>query len=145
MLKSIEQLREIFAVGNKLKPYNNFKQRTFDFACKEINSIYDIGLSYEELKEGRKVTAVRFSFKPTSIIKRLDQAGIAHNTYVKPSIKKQNIKVPKNREILKNQLAFKDLQDKTKFESSNEKFTSDPKSIGSILTPFLQKFLPRKK
>ena len=58
MLKSVEQLRDIFAVGEKFKAYRDFKQRTFAHACEEINDNYDMGLRFEELKEGRKVVAV---------------------------------------------------------------------------------------
>ena len=32
MLKSVDQLREVFVVGNKFKTYNNFKQKTFAHA-----------------------------------------------------------------------------------------------------------------
>jgi plasmid replication initiation protein len=58
MLKSIEQLRISFAVGDKFKKYNHFKIRTFDHACKEINLNHAMNLGYEEIKEGRKVIAI---------------------------------------------------------------------------------------
>lgn len=65
LIKSVEQLREIFAVSNKLKAYKDFKVITFAHACKEINDNYDLNLRFEELKEKRKVVAVKFFFKPT--------------------------------------------------------------------------------
>jgi plasmid replication initiation protein len=55
MIKSVDKLREIFAVGEKFKAYKDFKKRTFDHACKEINDNYQMNLGYEEIKEGRKV------------------------------------------------------------------------------------------
>jgi plasmid replication initiation protein len=67
MLKSVDQLREVFAVENKFKTYNNFKQKTFAHACQEINDNHDMGLRFEELKEGRKVVAVKFFFKQTIV------------------------------------------------------------------------------
>jgi plasmid replication initiation protein len=68
MLKSIDQLRKVFALGNnKLKLYGNFKAKILNRACREINDNYDMNLRFEELKEGRKVVAVKFSFKPTII------------------------------------------------------------------------------
>ena len=91
LVKSLEQLREVFAVGDKFKKYNHFKNRTFDHACKEINNNYEMNLGYEEIKEGRKVVAVKFVFKKTKIHKVTNQrTGIEKNIYVKP--KKQNKK-----------------------------------------------------
>jgi len=67
MLKSLDQLRETFAVGDKFKLYGHFKAKTFAHACQEINDNYNIHLRFEELKEGRKVVAVKFFFKPTIV------------------------------------------------------------------------------
>ena len=80
MIKSIEQLREIFVVGSNFKRYNDFKRRTFDHACQEINDNYKMNLGYEEIKEGRKVIAVKFVFKKTRIHKVTNQkTGIKKN------------------------------------------------------------------
>ena len=87
VIKSIEQLRELFAVGNTSQRYNDFKRITFAHACKEINDQYDMDLRFEEIKEGRKVAAVKFFFKKTTVIQRTDQNGNVHNTYVKPKRK----------------------------------------------------------
>ena len=65
ILKSVEQLREIFAVGKKFPLYGNFKAKTFAHAVEEINSQYELKLRFEEIKEGRKVVAIRFEFIPT--------------------------------------------------------------------------------
>lgn len=62
MLKSVDQLREAFAVGDKFKAYKDLKRYTFGHACEEINSNYAMGLRFEEIKEGRKVVAVQFFF-----------------------------------------------------------------------------------
>lgn len=83
--KSLEQLREIFAVGNKLSVYADFKRRTFEHACKEINKIYDYGLSFKEFKKGRKVTSIKFSFKKTTVQRVINQkTGVSSNIYTKP-------------------------------------------------------------
>lgn len=88
MLKSVEELREAFAVGSKFKTYNDFKKYTFGHACKEINDNYDIGLSFEEIKEGRKIAAVRFFFKKTIVIKgKNPKTGLEQNLYSKPEAK----------------------------------------------------------
>jgi plasmid replication initiation protein len=65
ILKSVEQLREIFAVGKKFPLYGNFKAKTFAHAVEEINSQYELKLRFEEIKEGRKVVAIRFEFITT--------------------------------------------------------------------------------
>ena len=86
--KSIQQLRELFAVGQKLKAYKDFKVKTFSHACQEINDNYDMGLTFEEIKEGRKVVAVDFSFKKTMIHKVINQkTGVESNVYKKPTFK----------------------------------------------------------
>ncbi len=92
MIKSIDELRESFAVGKSFKLYGHFKQYTFGHACQEINDNYDMNLTFDEIKTGRKVVAIKFLFKQTHVIKRLDQNGRVHNEYIKPKAK---IKLPK--------------------------------------------------
>ena len=92
MLKSVQQLRESLAVGNALKMYADFKKKTFAHACQEINDTYDIGLRFEELKEGRKVVAVKFFFKKATVHQVTNQqTGAVTNVYRKP---KTMIKAP---------------------------------------------------
>ena len=65
IIKSLEQLRNILAVGNKYPVYKDFKVKTFNHAVDEINSQYkSIGLKYNEIKDGRKVVALEFIFNP---------------------------------------------------------------------------------
>lgn len=88
MMKSVDQLREVFAVGDKLKPYKDFKVRTFAHACQEINDKHNLSLSFEEIKEDRKVVAVKFSFKKTTVHKVVNQyTGKTRNVYTKPKPK----------------------------------------------------------
>ena len=129
LLKSVEQLREIFAVGDKLKLYADFKRKTFIHACQEINCSYDISLSFEEIKEGRKVVAVKFSFKPVVVNTVVNQkTGIKNNIYVKPKPKSKQKKkrqpgLSKLSEILEEQLSFDNVkEDQNKFSSFISKF-----------------------
>lgn len=62
IIKSVTQLREVFAVGKKFTKYNDFKKYTFAHAVDEINAQYEMNLKFEELKEGRKVISIRFEF-----------------------------------------------------------------------------------
>lgn len=72
VLKSVPQLRDIFATGSKFKFYKDLKKYTFAHACQEINSYYDMNLKFEELKEGRKVVAVKFVFKKAPFYKAVE-------------------------------------------------------------------------
>ena len=127
MIKSIEQLREIFAVGEKFKAYKDFKRRTFDHACQEINNNYAMNLGYEEIKEGRKVIAVKFVFKKTKIHKVINKkTGIEKNLYIKPKkVKKDDITQPQG--ILEGQMSFDEIK-------------KEPKPIRNILSKVLNKF-----
>ena len=132
VLKSIDQLREIFAVGNKFKPYNDLKKRTFAHGCQEINDQYDMEVRFEEIKEGRKVVAVKFLFKKTLVHKVTNRkTGIEKNVYVKPKarIKKKKESIP---EVLEGQLSFDDLKD-------------NPTPMKSVMSSLLTKFFPPKK
>jgi len=135
MLKSVDQLRKIFAVGhNKFKLYGNFKAKILKPACQEINDQYDMDMRFEEIKEGRKVVAVKFLFKKTLVHKVTNRkTGIEKNVYVKPKarkgIKKKKESIP---EVLEGQLSFDDLK-------------NDPTSMKSVMSSLLTKFFPPKK
>ena len=110
MIKSVVQLREAFAVGNDFKKYNDLKKRTFEHACQEINDNYKLNLGFEEIKEGRKVIAVKFVFKKTRIHKIIDQkTGVERNFYEKPIPQTKKAKTI-NSDVLEEQLAFTDLK-----------------------------------
>jgi len=131
MLKSVEKLRDIFAVGDSFKLYSDFKRRTFDHACKEINNNHELNLGYEEIKEGRKVIAVKFVFKKTRIHKVTNQkTGIEKNFYVKPkqTTKKETKKVANSKlDILEGQMSFQEIK-------------KEPQPIQSIFSKVLNKF-----
>jgi plasmid replication initiation protein len=139
MLKSVKQLREVFAVGNKFTAYKDFKKYTFAHACKEINDNYDIGLRFEELKEGRKVVAVKFFFKQTIVTQVINQkTGETTKIYSKPktqtSIRKKakQASLASSPNILEGQLSFAELK-------------QEVKPIKSIFSSFLSKFTSFKK
>lgn len=86
--RSVAQLRDTFAVGDKLKDYKDFKKTTFAHACSEINNNYpNINLKFEEIKEGRKIGSVKFSFMKTEVQQFIDpKTGKVNNIYTKPQI-----------------------------------------------------------
>ena len=102
LLKSVEQLRAVFAFDKKFTKYNDFKKYTFGHAVNEINSQYEINLKFTEIKEGRKVIAIRFEFKPTFIRKSVDpRSGNNRNIYIKP---KRKAKLQNQEEIIQETL-----------------------------------------
>jgi plasmid replication initiation protein len=103
LTKSILQLREIFATGDKLQKYSHFKTKTFVHAVYEINNHYNADLKFEEIKEGRKVAAIKFTFNKTKIAKRYRQDGSYTNEYIKP---KEKSKYPDI--VLEGQLSFEE-------------------------------------
>ena len=130
VLKSVDQLRIIFAVGNKLALYADFKKKTFKHACKEINDNYDMNLRFEELKEGRKVVAVKFKFKKTLIHKVTNQkTGVEKNVYIKPAVQKKQKK--------KSYTIHPDISDK---QLKLKELKQEAKPVKSILSKFLDKF-----
>jgi plasmid replication initiation protein len=113
LIKSVEQLRGVFAVGKKFKMYNDFKRFTFAHATDEINSQYEIDLKFEEIKEGRKVIAIRFEFKPTFIRRTVDPyTGKERNIYIKPKAKSLTPEQIREREEKKNARAFARMEAK---------------------------------
>ena len=139
MLKSISQLREAFAVGDKFKAYRDFKIKTFAHACQEINDNYDIGLRFEEQKEGRKVVAVKFFFKQTIVTQVTNQkTGKTTNIYSKPKTqtnirkKVKKASLSSSLDILEGQLSFMELK-------------PEVKPMKSILSSILSKFTSPKK
>lgn len=138
MLKSIDQLRTVFAVGHKFKMYGHFKKKILTHACEEINNNYDMGLRFEEIKEGRKVVAVKFFFKQTIVHQITNQkTGKITNLYTKPKSqlrakKKVNRKLSSSPNTLEGQLSFIELK-------------SEPTPMKSLMSSFLSKFTSSKK
>ena len=131
MIKSVDKLRDIFAVGDTFKRYNDLKRYTFDHACKEINANYEMNLKYEEIKEGRKVVAVKFVFKKTKIHKVTNQrTGIEKNLYVKPkkqTKKTKGVKKDYPKDVLEGQMSLDEIK-------------KEPKAIKNTLSKLFDKF-----
>ncbi|MGO5066926.1 replication initiation protein [Clostridium sp. LCP25S3_F8] len=61
---TINELRNMLAIEkNKYPKYANLKQKVIGVAINEININTDLNIDYEELKESRKVTSIRFYIK----------------------------------------------------------------------------------
>jgi len=109
MVLSIVKLRECFGVGGKFKLYGHLKAKTFGHAVEEINATYKMNLKFEELKEGRKVTSLKFTFNKTKIDKRYNnQTGKYTNEYTKPEVITKSKKSVTSNDVLDGQLSFED-------------------------------------
>jgi plasmid replication initiation protein len=138
LLKSVDQLRKIFAVGDKFKTYNNFKRKTFSHACEEINSNYAMSLRFEEIKKGQKVVAVKFFFKKTKIYQVTHQhTGVSKNVYEKPEFlnKQKKNRTKKTLSDLENQIPPKNLKESPK----------GSQLMKDLMSSLLTKFFPPKK
>lgn len=128
ILKSVAQLREIFAVGKKFSKYNDFKKYTFAHAVEEINSQYEMNLRFEELKEGRKVVSIRFEFTPSHKAQGYNPANKQMvNITVKPKRKNKEDDTPLS--VHPNQLELPNIyQEPTKLRTVKGKIL---KAIGA--------------
>lgn len=61
----LQELREMLGIKKtEYAKYSHFKTRVIKQAHKEINEKTDIRMDYEELKQGKKVVAIKFYVKP---------------------------------------------------------------------------------
>jgi plasmid replication initiation protein len=122
-IKSTQQLRDIFVVGDKYKKYNDFKRKTFGHAIKEINSMYQIDLQVEEIKQGRKITTLKFTFNKTRIVKRFNpKTGDYTNEYIKPERKETTRNKQTKDIVLEGQMKFEDVRDKNHISNKLGKY-----------------------
>ena len=57
---SLEEIRECCGVKEKLKQYVHFKQKILLISQREINEKSDLNFTFEEIKNSRKIVAIRF-------------------------------------------------------------------------------------
>lgn len=151
--KSVTELRQVFATADKFPLYADFKKYTFGHACKEINNNYDMDLQFTEIKEGRKVVAVKFTFKKSIPKKVFNKAlGVESMVYEKPKPKKITLntaKIKEKAEVITPNLQTNEVNnsvieqekitnDKANIKSSD---TKEVKKIENYFTSFLKRFL----
>jgi len=151
IIKSIPQLREVFGIDKEFPRYFDFKKYTFKKAIDEINMLYNLKVKFEEIKECRKVIAVKFTFTKTEFCEVKDPVtGIVTKQFARKKQyaipgyeaillkdknntkrKNKNIKIkgvtPQKKEIdiLEGQLAF----DSASLKQDSFKRNNPPKSI----------------
>jgi len=131
MLKSIDQLRHSFSSENKFNQYGSFKKRTFAPACAEINQIHNLNLKFEEIKDGKKVTAIRFTFNTTTILKSVNpQTEHKKNVYIKP----EQLAFSKKKELRKNNKGSSDEQSSSKNRIKKKNIQNKKGRIGHLFS-----------
>lgn len=66
---NLAELKENLAVPNSYDDLSNFKKRVLEPSCEEVSQNTDINLSYETVKRGRTVVAIRFIIKKKKEVK----------------------------------------------------------------------------
>lgn len=138
MVKSIDQLRTVLGVNkDALKTYNNFKRKAIVHACNEINEKYNFNLRFEEIKDSRKVSAIKFIFKPIAILEVANEAtGKTRKLYTKNEIK---IAQPKKQRSKKAKEPILIEDQKAEFVFQTEKPQNFKGFFSSILNIFRKK------
>jgi len=96
---SVSNLRYLFGCLDTLKRYNDFKRFAIEQAVNEINSQYEIDLKYDEVRKGRKIDRIIFTFKRTQVNKSYDPVRKKIRTQLlrprrKKSVKEEMVEVP---------------------------------------------------
>lgn len=112
MIKSLDELRHAFSVGSKYNNYGHFKSRTIVPACEEINNNYHIKIHFEEIKEGKSVTAIKFIFKPVIVLKSINETTGETKT-----------------RFIKHEKKIIDITSQTKLKSTDKKSKTAPIKI----------------
>lgn len=73
----VSELKRMFELEDKYKLYANFRKKVIDVAVKEINKISPLTISYEQMKKGRRIHALKFSISPKAAIKKIKSGGLA--------------------------------------------------------------------
>lgn len=76
----LNDLKKNLDVPDSYHDLSNFKKRVLEPACDEISQNTDITLSYETVKRGRSVVAIRFIIKKKSEPKLVETKGRDKNT-----------------------------------------------------------------
>jgi len=69
VLIEVAEIRRMFELDDKYKKYGDFRKRVIEIAVQEINEYSPLKISYEQIKKGRRIHAIKFliSKKATSL------------------------------------------------------------------------------
>lgn len=108
---TIEALRHSLGCNENYKFYNDLKRHVINHAVKEINSHYEINIKFKEIKDGRAVDRLEFSFKKTEIDQVYDPVTKKTRNQLTRPKKKKTDKQEKSKETTARE-AFSELAEK---------------------------------
>ena len=76
---SVDNLRTMLELGKKYPLFADFKKRVIDTAVDQINEHSPLNVSYKQIKTGRKVTHIQFTYKEKS--KSIEHKSEQNNFY----------------------------------------------------------------
>ena len=136
----LEQLKVNLDVPKSYHDLSNLKKRVLDPSCEEITKNTDINLSYETVKRGRSVIAIRFI---------IENKKPKKNNTIKNNSKNENIPIqpPKLTQIDVNILAkklSKDMEFGSKYAKAGESYEQTEERLRIELTQpdYVKKYAP---
>ncbi|NJN35087.1 MAG: replication initiation protein [Saprospiraceae bacterium] len=75
----VEQLKTVLELGDKYKLYADFRRYVIDKAQEDLTKFCDITFDYEEIKQSRRVSEIRFMIKKNQVEKN-DSALLRHSS-----------------------------------------------------------------
>lgn len=101
----IEELRKLLKADNIYPLYADFKRKIIIQTQKELKKISDISFDFEEIKTGRKVTALRFYIHPNKV-KTINKQTVLDevSATVSEDVEQENIDLVKGIEIIINMM-----------------------------------------
>jgi plasmid replication initiation protein len=84
----IDELRKLLKAESVYPKYNDFKRYIVERTQKELKKISDIRFDFEEIKTGRKVTALKFYIKPNITA---NKEVSATKTDAEPTVSKEEL------------------------------------------------------
>lgn len=107
--RSLDQLRLIFGIGpTEYKFYGDFKRKVIGQAIKEISEKTDFSIQIDEIKESRKVVALKFMFNPMMKIAGFNINGAPVTRYRKtPKLKQDELFDNDSKPVKKSELEIK--------------------------------------
>ncbi|WP_053069870.1 MULTISPECIES: replication initiation protein [Clostridium] len=109
---NLDVLRKKLDCPKSYDKYSFFKLKVLDKAFKEINDYSDISFEYEEIKEKRKVVAIKFLIKSNSTgINKIQEQEVICKENSNPNVEKNSITVNKIEDVKPEEIPKKNFEE----------------------------------
>lgn len=145
---SVNDFRSILGIS-KLKTYEMYgsiKQRILEIAKREINEKTDLSFKYSEIKNGRKVDAIKFKITSKhSITEKENKNLLSQNAYIEKSkVKISTVSFEKTKEIALSAKTGWDIYVIEQQFYEYIKKVGEPKNIDAAFIGFVKKKVAKK-